>query len=126
MPNAYQPGWELDKDILKPGNKIYSPKRCCFVPNALNLLMNLYRATGLPPGVQLRHGSYKKSPYTSTCFIRGRRRYLGVFSTPLKAFRVYKEAKEAEIARVAKEYRATLDARIYRALLNYEIRMEQV
>ena len=31
-------GWELDKDILEEGNKLYSPSTCCFVPKELNKL----------------------------------------------------------------------------------------
>lgn len=31
-------GLELDKDILFPGNKVYSSKTCCFVPKYLNYL----------------------------------------------------------------------------------------
>jgi hypothetical protein len=28
--------WQLDKDIIVPGNRVYSPETCCFVPNAVN------------------------------------------------------------------------------------------
>ena len=31
-------GWQLDKDILFKGNKIYSPETCCFVPQEINSL----------------------------------------------------------------------------------------
>ena len=30
--------WHLDKDILFKGNKIYSPERCAFVPQEINVL----------------------------------------------------------------------------------------
>lgn len=33
-------GLELDKDILIPGNRIYSSETCCFVPQYLNNLLN--------------------------------------------------------------------------------------
>ena len=29
----------LDKDIIKPGNKVYCPEFCCFIPQALNVLL---------------------------------------------------------------------------------------
>ena len=34
----YIDGYELDKDILIDGNKVYSPETCCFVPRYINLL----------------------------------------------------------------------------------------
>ena len=30
-------GNELDKDIIEPFNKLYSPETCCFVPHAINV-----------------------------------------------------------------------------------------
>ena len=34
----YVEGWQLDKDILVQGNKLYSPETCCFVPKEINIL----------------------------------------------------------------------------------------
>lgn len=33
--------YELDKDILIPGNKLYSPNTCCLVPKEVNLLFEM-------------------------------------------------------------------------------------
>ena len=46
-------GKDLDKDILVPGNKVYSPLTCCFVSHAVNsLLLDRGRARGdYPQGV---------------------------------------------------------------------------
>ncbi len=30
---------ELDKDLLEPGNKVYSPHTCCFIPGSINSLI---------------------------------------------------------------------------------------
>lgn len=47
LPNYYQwknnPGWELDKDILIPGNRNYSKKTCIFVTKADNIKECSYR-----------------------------------------------------------------------------------
>jgi hypothetical protein len=49
----YRECFELDKDILYPGNKIYSADTCCFVPHYLNsLLIDCGASRGdLPLGV---------------------------------------------------------------------------
>ena len=59
--------WELDKDILVPGNKIYSPETCCFMTRRLN---NLFTDKGasrgdMPLGICLNGKSGGK------CFIAG-------------------------------------------------------
>ena len=35
----YGSGYQLDKDILVRGNKIYSPETCCYVPQQINKLV---------------------------------------------------------------------------------------
>ena len=32
-------GYELDKDLLVPGNKVYMPSRCVFIPRSLMVLL---------------------------------------------------------------------------------------
>ena len=37
----YVEGWEIDKDMLVTGNKIYSPETCVYIPESLNKFINL-------------------------------------------------------------------------------------
>ena len=50
--------------------------------------------------------------------------YLGVFETPKQAFQVYKQAKEDYIKEVAEEYKGKIDNRLYEALMNYEVEID--
>ena len=51
----YVAGYQLDKDIIKKGNKVYCPEFCCFVPREINLLIKTRgtSATKYPPGVYI-------------------------------------------------------------------------
>ena len=53
--------YELDKDILIKGNKIYSPETCCLVPHSINMLItNSGSKSGdYPQGISLHKGTGK-------------------------------------------------------------------
>lgn len=83
---------ELDKDILYPNNKIYSPKTCCFVSRDLNTLLNdNSRARGeYPQGVSLRKDIGK---FQSIISRDNKMKRLGYFNTSEKASQAYLLAK---------------------------------
>jgi hypothetical protein len=93
-------GKELDKDILVPGNKVYSPSTCYFVTRAMNILLNDRRAArgDWPRGVYLIKETNKFRAHIS-CF--GKWKHLGVFDTPEKAETAYKKGKSDYIRSVA-------------------------
>lgn len=113
-------GWALDKDILVPGNKVYGPDVCVFVPRGLNNLLTHKRSNqGLyPTGV-----SYFKDRgnYIAQVCIDGRNKTLGYFDTPELAEAAYKTAKVADIHRRAEIWKDQIDPRVYTALSNYKI-----
>ena len=113
--------WNLDKDLLVKGNKVYSEDTCVFVPLRLNLLLtNRESSRGeWPIGV---YRSKNKKQFRSMCSNgTGKRKHLGYFNTPQEAFQAYKTYKEALIKQVANEYKEQLDCRVYEALMNYEV-----
>lgn len=115
-------GWELDKDILIKGNKIYSPEACCFVPREINILLTKRQNNRgeFPVGVKDRKKAVSKR-YESRLNKKGKSEYLGVFKTPEQAFEAYKEAKEQYIKETANKYKDQLDSRVYEAMYNYKV-----
>lgn len=93
----YVEGWQLDKDILSPGNKVYSADTCVFVPQKLNnLLLDCRAARGaylLGVDFHKPRQKYRASVNTGTG-----RLYIGYFITQLEAHRVYQLAKADSIA----------------------------
>lgn len=114
-----QSKWELDKDILIKGNKIYSEDNCVFLPKEINYLFvkrNSERGN-LPIGVFLHKGTGK---YIAACSQgKNRKAYIGLFNTPQEAFYNYKTVKENYIKVVAEKYKCDIDERLYYALLSY-------
>lgn len=115
--------WQLDKDILKKGNKVYSPDLCVFVPKAVNcMLEKAEKKRGeWPIGV---HSNKSRFVATVLRGVLGEPTLNKSFATPLEAFMYYKEHKENYIKRVAEEYKEIVDPRVYTALMNYQVDIE--
>jgi hypothetical protein len=114
-------GWCVDKDILKKGNKIYSPETCLLLPNELNCLVlsrNSVRGE-FPVGVYYQKDRKKYSAQIN--FGPNNKKHLGSYCTPEEAFYVYKTAKEGYIKEQAEEWKDRIDVRAYKALMNYKI-----
>ena len=86
----------LDKDIVVPGSKLYSPETCAFVLPTTNLFVVARDASrgGYPTGVSLlKHtGKYQarcQNPFT------GKKEHLGLFSTPEEAHEAWRKRKHA-------------------------------
>lgn len=112
--------WQLDKDIVKKGNKTYSEDFCVFVPREINTILNNSKgARGeFPIGV---HFDSFTGRLKSVIRINGRSVNLGRFDDPILAFKAYKIAKEQHIKKVANKWRGLIDNRVYEALMNYTI-----
>ena len=111
-------GYQLDKDLLIKGNKLYSEDTCVFIPQVLNsLLLKRNNDRGiLPIGVSQNGNNFR-----AKCSVCGGNKYLGTFSSIDLAFQAYKTFKEAYIKEQAELYKDSIDPRAYLALLNYEV-----
>jgi hypothetical protein len=112
-------GWQLDKDILVKGNKIYSPETCCFVPREINSLFTKTNALRgeCPIGVHKGGNKFMAQLNKGT----GSQYYLGSYNTPEEAFQAYKTEKEKYIKEVADKWKDLIDPRVYEAMYNYKV-----
>lgn len=113
-------GKHLDKDILYPGNKIYSSETCIFVDRYINnVTISPYQKKGdFPLGV-----FYKKEQkaYCAQISDRGKRRHLGYFDTPIKAHIEYLKARIIYLRLIASEQ---IDRRIKNGLMGHANKTE--
>lgn len=106
----------IDKDILYPGNKIYSPSTCILVPQRINELfcISTRKKDGLPQGIRKTKTGYSVSYCSEN---------LGIAKTYDEACARYSLAKTNKIIEVANEYKDIIPFRLYDALLNYEVKV---
>lgn len=115
-------GYNLDKDLIVHGNKIYSPDTCCFLPRELNnMLITQKRHRG-----ECKIGVYKMpngkfiaqiNSWTRDC------RRIGIFNTEKEAFLAYKREKERIIKTLADEYyeKGLITERVRDSMYNYKV-----
>ena len=115
--------WQLDKDILIKGNKIYSKDNCCFVPREINsLLISCTTKRGdYPIGVNFDPSS---GMYKSQIRLNGKKKSLGYFKSCNDAFIAYKTYKEDYIRQIANKYKNLLAENVYNSLISWEVKID--
>ena len=113
-------GYHLDKDLLFPNNKIYSPETCCFVPQELNSLLTDRRSArgDLPQGVDFNKASGR---FRARVRNNGKSKLLGYFDCPNKAYQAYKLAKERYVKNTALAWANRVDWDVFLALMNWTL-----
>ena len=116
-----QDGWQLDKDLLTKGNKVYSEDSCVFIPKEINSLLVKSTASR---GEYLIGVSWHKRDKVFVAKISlgaGNQKVLGYYDNEYEAHLSYKKAKEEYIKELADKYKDLLDPRAYEALYNYTV-----
>ena len=97
-------GRELDKDLLIPGNKVYGPHTCVFIPHMLNSFMcDSAAARGEWPigvGWNKKNGKFRarcRNPFS------GKQEYLGYFTCPDAAHEAWRARKHELSLQLAAE-----------------------
>lgn len=102
----YHSGWHLDKDLLIPGNKEYSPSSCVYIPGELNAftLVRDSKRGEYPVGVSLDKHSHKYMSRVNEP--NGKYLFLGLFDDPMEAH----EAWLLKKLELATSYKALCDS----------------
>jgi hypothetical protein len=95
---GYGSGYQLDKDILLKGNKVYNEDSCVLVPKDLNMfLTSRGNARGVyPQGVTIQKTTGR---FLAQVHVDGKTTHVGIYDSPYTAAVGYKYAKEAEAHR---------------------------
>ena len=113
-------GFELDKDLLVKGNKVYSEDTCVLLPKEINnaLLKRDDDRGKCLIGVDFLN---KQNKFRSRLNVNGISKHLGYFKTEIEAFNAYKIAKENYLKELANKWKDKIDPRAYNALMNYQV-----
>lgn len=114
-------GNDLDKDLLVPGNKIYSPETCVFVSQHVNTLLcdNRKRRGEYPIGVCWHTITNK---FRAAMSFKGKRMHIGLYDTAHEAHEAYVNKKYGYILQVAK---AQIDFRVRRSLVDFAEKLKR-
>lgn len=121
----YLVGYCLDKDLKFPGNAIYSPNTCTFLPNYINVLLTDRKNDrgNYPLGVSYEPN---RNRYKSCISINGKVTHIGYFKTPNEAHIAWANAKKkyvSEIATLAFNNKE-INEKVYDSLLNINFQSE--
>ena len=119
-------GFQLDKDVLSEGNKVYSPETCVFIPYILNAQFKSKVGGGsLPRGVYLNKKTLK---YEANLQVERKHIRLGSFSTQEEASTCYRVAKKAYVDKLASSLlnKGLISERVFVAVLNHTFKEETI
>ncbi len=113
QPEFKYEGYNLDKDLLVQGNKIYGPETCTFIPARINQLINVARVSGSWSEIKQKWGfQYRDENGKATT---------KHFKNREQGFEWYKTNKERTVKRVADEYEKVIDKAAYEALYSWQV-----
>ena len=113
--------FQLDKDLLIKGNKVYSESACVFIPKEVNTLLTKCTASRGEHLIGVHWCKRDKAFIAQVGKSKGKREHLGYFKTELEAFNAYKQAKESFVKEQANKWKGKIDNRAYNALMSYTV-----
>ena len=115
--------YDLDKDLLVKGNKVYSPDTCCFIPHEVN---QIFRSTLSFRGDNAVGVIYRPKirKFVARLSKWGKLFHLGQRETEEEAFLLYKKEKEAYLQQVSEKWKGLVDDKVCQALMCYKVEID--
>ena len=113
--------FQLDKDLLIKGNKVYNEFTCVFLPKEINLVLTKCTASRGEYLIGVYWHNASRAFKAQVSKSAGKQECLGSFNTELEAFKAYKQTKENYIKEQANKWKSQIDDRAYNALMNYTV-----
>ena len=120
-------GFELDKDLLIKGNKVYSESTCVFLPQEINTLLTKSTSSRGEYLIGVCWHKARKAFMAQVGKGKGKLKHLGYFTTEIEAYNAYnayKQAKEVFVKEQAEKWKSQIDPRAYEALMNYTVEID--
>jgi hypothetical protein len=112
-------GFQLDKDLLVPGNKVYGPDTCCFLPSIINTQFQ-YRSKKSEYGLGVSKDCNKY--YIDILEnIGDKKRVRVTFDELVDAQNAYKDYKESLIRKLTEIFKEQLPHNVYNILINFKV-----
>lgn len=112
--------WHLDKDLLSPKDKIYSPNTCCFLPREINGMIQSHQNGKHSGGVAYYTKNKKYVARTSGCKLPNKKRFIGMFDTEEDARKAYCSEKESRLKSLALVHINLFPTNVYQALSDWK------
>ena len=99
--------WQIDKDLLVLGNKLYGPDTCLMVPRSVNMLLHDWQGFNSPNGKGVSYDNRpgaKHKPWRAKFSVRYKTVNVGNYETKAEAVQAYKKAKADYTRSVASTY----------------------
>ena len=114
-------GFDLDKDLLVKGNKVYGENVCIFIPSEINSVLVKCTASRGKHLIGVHWCNTNKAFVAQVNRNKGQPEHLGLFKTEIEAFDAYKTAKETFVKEQANKWKGEIDGRAYEALMKYTV-----
>lgn len=107
---------DLDKDILIPGNTVYSSETCTLVTHFTNTIFENRR--GIETNIVLNNTTSK---YDVTMYVLGKNEEVGSFVTEEEARQRFIDYKQDYIRKYAKKCKGKVPNKTYEAMMNWKV-----